>query len=149
MNYFDFLEDYRHFKKINNNKFLKIDILKNEQIKKENLIKINIKSGNNLDINKINTRLFFLVLKQKRYKPKFSYRILEGKYYLNLKNQRYISDNCYKVINKKLIKYKYNNFKGVTTLLSNKRLLRVKRILVLPAHLNISIITNSFDVVHS
>ena len=33
--------------------------------------------------------------------------------------------------------------------LNNRRLLRTKRILVLPARTNISIITNSFDVVHS
>lgn len=31
----------------------------------------------------------------------------------------------------------------------NKRLLRTKRIVVLPAHVNLTIITNSFDVVHS
>jgi heme/copper-type cytochrome/quinol oxidase subunit 2 len=31
----------------------------------------------------------------------------------------------------------------------NKRLLRTKRIVVLPAHVNLTVITNSFDVVHS
>jgi len=31
----------------------------------------------------------------------------------------------------------------------NKRLLRTRRMVVLPAHVNISVITNSFDVVHS
>ena len=30
-----------------------------------------------------------------------------------------------------------------------KRMLRTKRTLVLPAHVNITLITNSFDVVHS
>lgn len=30
-----------------------------------------------------------------------------------------------------------------------KRLLRVKRSLVLPAHINLTLITNSYDVVHS
>jgi hypothetical protein len=31
----------------------------------------------------------------------------------------------------------------------NKRLLRTKRVVVLPAHVNLTVITNSFDVVHS
>ena len=33
--------------------------------------------------------------------------------------------------------------------LINKRLLRTKKVLVLPAHINITIITNSYDVNHS
>ena len=148
-NYFDFIEDYRHFKKIGYKKFLKIKILKNEQIKKQNIINMLLKKDNNFDFNKTNTKLFFLVIKQKRYKPKIAYSVSSKNCYLNIRNQRYMSDNCYKVVNKKINYYRYNTFKGVTTLLSNKRLLRVKRVLVLPAHLNISIITNSFDVVHS
>ena len=148
-NHFDFVEDYRHFKKIGFNKFLKIKISKNEQIKNKNLINIFFKKDNNFDFNKINTKLFFLVIKQKRYKPKFIYKISEKKCYLNIRNQRYMSDNCYKIINRKINYYKFNTFKGITTLINNRRLLRVKRVLVLPAHLNISIITNSFDVVHS
>ena len=148
-NYFDFIEDYRHFKKINTTNFLKIKVLKNTQLEDGDLLTIDIKSDNNFTINKVNTKLFFLVLKQKRYKPKFIYNYLNDTHYLNVKNQRYMSDNCYKVLNKKSLNYRFNTFKGVTTLLNSKRLLRVKRTLVLPAHLNISVITNSFDVVHS
>jgi hypothetical protein len=31
----------------------------------------------------------------------------------------------------------------------SKRLLRTRKILVLPAHVNLAVITNSFDVIHS
>jgi hypothetical protein len=44
---------------------------------------------------------------------------------------------------------KFNNNKNLVTFNLNKRLLKTKRILILPGHMNISIITNSFDVVHS
>jgi len=37
----------------------------------------------------------------------------------------------------------------LTNLVLSKRMLRTRRTLVLPAHLNITAITNSFDVVHS
>jgi heme/copper-type cytochrome/quinol oxidase subunit 2 len=46
----------------------------------------------------------------------------------------------------------YRNMMAYNSLLNNsfsKRLLKTRRILVLPAHFNISVITNSFDVVHS
>ena len=38
---------------------------------------------------------------------------------------------------------------GVLPLAFNRRLLRTKRVLVLPSQVNLTIITNSFDVVHS
>jgi len=37
----------------------------------------------------------------------------------------------------------------VTNVLLSRRLLRTRRTLVLPAHTNLTIITNSFDVIHS
>jgi len=45
---------------------------------------------------------------------------------------------------------KYNRHRGelVPTNLA-RRLLRTKRTLVLPAHVNITVVTNSYDVVHS
>jgi hypothetical protein len=58
--------------------------------------------------------------------------------------------------NSEIKKYNlYNSFKttrGKNELISStlaKRLLRTKRTLVLPAHINITIITGSYDVVHS
>ena len=50
---------------------------------------------------------------------------------------------------------KYNFFKKAKILYDNtsvvlsKRLLRTRRTLVLPAHVNITAITNSYDVIHS
>jgi hypothetical protein len=46
--------------------------------------------------------------------------------------------------------YKKNKLKSENVALPlSKRMLRTKRILVLPAHVNLTAITNSYDVVHS
>jgi len=42
-------------------------------------------------------------------------------------------------------KIRYEN----TSVVLSKRLLRVRRTLVLPAHVNITAVTNSYDVIHS
>jgi heme/copper-type cytochrome/quinol oxidase subunit 2 len=45
---------------------------------------------------------------------------------------------------------KYNRHRGELVPVNlARRLLRTKRTLVLPAHVNITVITNSYDVVHS
>jgi heme/copper-type cytochrome/quinol oxidase subunit 2 len=44
---------------------------------------------------------------------------------------------------------KTDNFNEVISQTKNKRLLRTKRILILPTNVNITVITNSFDVIHS
>jgi heme/copper-type cytochrome/quinol oxidase subunit 2 len=45
---------------------------------------------------------------------------------------------------------KFNRHRGeLVPLTLARRLLRTKRTLVLPAHVNITVITNSYDVVHS
>jgi heme/copper-type cytochrome/quinol oxidase subunit 2 len=42
-------------------------------------------------------------------------------------------------------KFRYEN----TSVVLSKRLLRTRRTLVLPAHVNITAVTNSYDVIHS
>ena len=44
---------------------------------------------------------------------------------------------------------KYKNRYELANLFLSKRLLRTKRTLVLPAHVNITAITNSYDVIHA
>ena len=56
--------------------------------------------------------------------------------------------NTHTLVHNYLIKF-LRNYDNLYNLTLNKRLLRTKRLLVLPAHFNISVITNSFDVVHS
>jgi hypothetical protein len=51
-------------------------------------------------------------------------------------------------INYKLLK-KNKKHNDVVSVPLAKRILRTKRTLVLPAHINITVITNSYDVVHS
>lgn len=106
----------------------------------------------------------FLTMKQKRYKRrkiipqriKFS-KDSEGN---NTKNVRY-REYPYLVNNESIItnfgnstkqynflkkaKVRYNN----TAVVLSKRLLRTRRTLVLPAHVNITAVTNSYDVIHS
>jgi hypothetical protein len=50
--------------------------------------------------------------------------------------------------NYKAVKYNRHRSELVPVTLA-RRLLRTKRTLVLPAHVNLTIITNSYDVVHS
>lgn len=106
----------------------------------------------------------FLTMKQKRYKRrkniplrvKFE-KLPEGG---NTKKVRW-SANPYLFNNESIIENfgnptkQYNFFKKNKTRYENtsvvlsKRLLRTRRTLVLPAHVNITAITNSYDVVHS
>jgi len=66
-----------------------------------------------------------------------------------LLDNKIIVDNQYdSTVQYKLMKKnkKRNNVIPVTLA---RRILRTKRTLVLPAHVNITIVTNSYDVVHS
>lgn len=77
---------------------------------------------------------------------------LEFKSHLNLKdNYKVLPENNNKkkltTMHKLIRKSKSRNDNMVITV--SKRLLRVKRTLVIPTHVNITAITNSYDVVHS
>ena len=86
------------------------------------------------------------------YWLKFKYQITK----FNLKKKSFILNNTNQFnllnIDSNIIKnlYKTNKNKSINfNNIYNKRLLRTKRILVLPTNINITLITNSFDVVHS
>jgi heme/copper-type cytochrome/quinol oxidase subunit 2 len=106
----------------------------------------------------------FLVMKQKRYKrrklilPRYKlYRDDKGKYN---KQVRYsanplLADNGV-VIESDLDNSKHYNFvkkkktrSENTSVVLSRRILRTKRTLVLPAHVNLTAVTNSYDVIHS
>lgn len=110
--------------------------------------------------NKQITNTSFLVLKQKKYARKDNISTTCFIKNINGKNQKICTKNL--LINNsifndflldnnvsyRLIKKNKKRNEMISTALA-KRLLRTKRTLVLPAHMNITVITNSFDIVHS
>lgn len=99
-----------------------------------------------------NNNLYF-VLKQKRYAPQIkrsnTIQFDALTKHFNLIDNAYLIQNTKHSFSEKWttkrLKQKQNN----SNLIYNRRLLRTKRILVLPTNVNLTIITNSFDVVHS
>jgi hypothetical protein len=114
----------------------------------------------------------FLVLKQKRYKRKqaiknterYTINPIDGKKSKKAEFQKFYSNRVlYKMkifentLNlKEMDSYTFykcirNNRKKSDLMPVNlcRRLLRTKRTLVLPAHVNLTVVTNSYDVVHS
>lgn len=100
----------------------------------------------------------FLVIKQKRYTLKK--KILERNFFVKESSSNFaksnfflengVSTNTMDNLSKTYKFFKKNKkrdeFFNITT---SRRLLRTKHTLVLPAHVNITAITNSYDVVHS
>jgi hypothetical protein len=149
-------------------KKIPLDLIK-KQVSKNNLNKNFIFkfrfNDNNVNTNhRVSTAPQTFCFKQKRYKRrnlitpiKIDYKNkkknrLEFNSYLSLKeNYKLETSGCTK---KKLItthrlirKARVRNDNMNVTV--SKRLLRVKRTLVIPTHVNITAITNSYDVVHS
>ena len=94
----------------------------------------------------------FWGFRQKRYKKMKSFAFLQTPKY---------NSTTYSYMNNFLYENKLNTYNAYTSIKNNKyknelipvslarRLLRTKRTLVLPAHINLTLITNSYDVVHS
>lgn len=99
---------------------------------------------NSVFTQKPSSNNFYLVVKQKRYAPS------------SMSSNKHILNHDNFLINSKFAA-KDSNFLSqhaairseVPSVQSNRRLLRTRRVLVLPAHTNITLITNSFDVMHS
>lgn len=113
----------------------------------------------------------FMVMKQKRYTRRKNIESTEyslGKKamdYYNLKLKQDVKadakgkillsrDNSLDYVQKNLSRrYKFfmkNKVRGEdSSLVNNRRMIRTKRTLVLPAHVNLTAITNSYDVIHS
>lgn len=130
---------YNYFSKIRSTK---INFLDN------NFITNFTDHNNNTFTDKNVQENIYLVIKQKRFIPIKKVKLFSNKS-LFLTNNSYLSliDND-KIVTKfmyKTLKAKPHNFSHMYY----RRLLRTKRILVLPTNVNITLITNSFDVVHS
>ena len=142
------LENLRILKKVNYFKPLTLTCLKKNVFLSEP-IQVVLQVNKYQAAYKESCLLQFLVIKQKRYIPKkytnmydnFDSIVFKEKQFCFFKKKNYFLSSY---LNNKL-----KNSSKLLTLNLNKRLLRTKRILILPAHLNISLITNSFDVVHS
>jgi len=142
--------------------------------KEGKIINIRFIDSTNLITEKPDENVDFLVVKQKRYKRKqninkYSVNVNETNYSNERKINKSINDNkqTSRFLKNNLIfeqilntnsqdPYKfYSSIKLNRTRSESfsvnlsKRLLRVTRVLVLPAYTNISLIANSYDVVHS
>lgn len=92
---------------------------------------------------KPNSSNFYLVIKQKRYAPtKLRSGLVLNPGQMSLTSMGG-SDHWVSAAQNLTARTE------LTGLQHNRRLLRTKRVLVLPAHTNITLITNSFDVMHS
>ncbi len=162
LNYSDFVEDSRWMKRSigNNNPFrcIKLPLPDNlSQSSDIDLFRFRFYSHEPKLKHKPEPMTAHLNIKQKRYNPRTrikpqSFVKDDGKVYSGnpfLKSRTILEENFseptkqYKLFKK--AKNRSENFKITTW----NRLLRTKRILVLPAHVNITVITNSYDVVHS
>lgn len=148
----DFVENFRHVKA---HQFYtdKIFFFNKNSYLTDNPIKLTILQTNKNSTVKDNLLLYFLVIKQKRFTPKkikLTAKIdsFEKVHFLINFQKSFFYQNTHTLVHNYLIKF-LRNYDNLYNLTLNKRLLRTKRLLVLPAHFNISVITNSFDVVHS
>ena len=87
---------------------------------------------------------FYLVVKQKRYLPA---TVLSGSSRLDASLS--LTPRTFDAISGRSVAQDFAVRSANLSLQSNRRLLRTKRVLVVPAHTNITLITNSFDVMHS
>lgn len=129
-----------------------------------NLFRIRYNTQNNQLHKKPIPHSTFLILKQKRYKvrkniqPYVKYvkdelgrNTPQVKYSGNfvLKNNSIFTENNFSSTEQYNLLKKNKNRGGLDSVVLSRRLLRTKKTLVLPAHVNITAITNSYDVVHS
>jgi len=92
----------------------------------------------------------FWGFRQKRYKKLRPHSFLEHTKYLN--SSQYVLNKHSQPLSKYSLYTAFKNNKYKNELISvtlARRLLRTKRTLILPVHVNLTLITNSYDVVHS
>lgn len=151
--YYDFLENSRFLKTTFGQK-LPLRLMKQNTIliKNKNLFHLKFNNEENYFKNKDQFTTNFLILKQKKYTKKNNLILFSKD---NIKNLFYLVNNKIfleaknEIINYyKLIK-KNKNHSDIFMSALNKRLLRTKKTLTIPAHINLSIITSSFDIIHS
>ena len=114
-------------------------------------IKFNSNSSNSFfEKNTFNSNYY--VIKQKKYTKKNNslnfYKKSDTRNIFLLNNKIFLEEKNNIFTNYKLIK-KSKKHNDIIPLTLNKRLLRTKKTLTIPAHINLSIITSSFDIIHS
>jgi hypothetical protein len=120
-------------------------------IKKKNIF-LNYKLNSNNISSKVAHAEHFWGFRQKRYKKVRSYSFVNINKYNNKTYNFIESFNNNKILKKYNLYNSLKTTRGKNELIPStlaKRLLRTKRTLVLPAHINITLITGSYDVVHS
>jgi hypothetical protein len=96
--------------------------------------------------NKFSRDHSYITIKQKRYVPKkFRYTVLPNNFISGLG----LYQGTMELKDQKLLQGQLRSYNSSITSPLYKRLLRTRRMLVLPAHVNLAVITNSFDVIHS
>jgi len=128
------------------------------------LFKIRFNSNVNKAQHKVVQDTIYLTLKQKRYNRK-KFVSSQNKYFKDssdkktnkikysgkpyLSNDKLLKKSIYDPTTQyKLIKKNKQRGELISITLA-RRLLRTKKTLVIPAHVNITLITNSYDIVHS
>lgn len=172
-NYNDFIENNRWFKRsLGSNSPLRL--IKYPLINKVNfdfsnsnlieLFRFRFNKNESIIKNKPISNSIFLTMKQKRYRRRKNI-VSYIKYEKDLKGNNtkiikwntnpYLFNNDFIIENfgnstkqYNLLKKGKNRFYN-TSLVLSKRLLRTRRTLVLPVNLNMTVVTNSFDVIHS
>ena len=151
-NYFDFSDNSR-FLKINLGQKLPFRLTKlNLTFDKNNLFDIKFNDEENSFKNRDLFNSNYLVIKQKKYTKKnnlinFTKNNLKKSVFL-FNNKIFLEAKDELINYYKLIKKNKNHSDLVASTL-NRRLLRTKKTLTIPAHINLSLITSSFDIVHS
>lgn len=142
--------------------FLKESLTNNKLETTIELLRFRFNEANATVANKPVRPTIYLTFKQKRYNQKniigkksqmFFDKALKNnqKYSGNpfLKNVAIIEENFGNPTRQYKLLKKAKSRLDTTRVANWNRLLRSRRVLVLPAHINITVITNSFDVVHS
>jgi len=111
------------------------------------ILRFRFGNGSNKIRHKLLPQSVFLTVKQKRYSVRNS--IPSGSNHPVLKNNSILEASEYSQDSQYRMVMKSKTDAEVIPVPLAKRLLRVKRTLVLPAHVNITLITNSYDIIHS
>jgi len=128
----------------------------NYDVKNDQLFNIQYSENSSFIKSKIKPYANYLILKQKRYKRKKIITPLTttvNKSKINWKpvlinNKFFINNDLDGTISYKMFKKSKIRSEMLPVVLS-KRILRTKRTLVLPAHINLTVITSSYDIIHS
>ena len=161
----DFVENTRFVKRSYGN-LSPIRIIKNTFSDSLNndlqLFKFRFNSNNISLKNKVAPGNIYLTLKQKKYKIQKNIRLKTKSIHIDnssskikknwtprLIDNSIFDDNSENATQQYRLMKKNKKRQEVFSVALNRRLLRTKRTLVVPAHVNITAITNSYDIVHS